>query len=105
MTKISHVFTNERYYQEIQIRKDCLQNTPPSLDVSQISSYAEPGEVGETAARLQAIPNAFVSPEVSNKSQIKPTDLKGKGGIRITEAVDRTTKPNGVTPYINSKNK
>ena len=105
MTKISHVFTNERYYQEIQIRKDCLQNTPPSLDVSQISSYAEPGEVGETAARLQAIPNAFVSPEVSNKSQIKPTDLKGKGGMRTTKAVDRTTPPRGVTPYINSKNK
>lgn len=85
MTKISHVFTNERYYCEIQIRKDCLQNTPPSLDVSKISSYAEPGEVGETAARLQAIPSAFVSPEVSNKSQIKPTDLKGKGGARTAK--------------------
>jgi hypothetical protein len=40
MTKINHVFTNERYYQEIQIRKDCLENTPPSLDESVISAYA-----------------------------------------------------------------
>ena len=40
MTKIKHVFTNKQYYQEIQIRTDCLETTPPSLDETVISGYA-----------------------------------------------------------------
>jgi hypothetical protein len=74
MTKINHVFTNERYYQEIQIRKDSLQNTPPSLDENVLSTYAEPGQAGETAARLRALNELSQTPD-SLKSGINPGEI------------------------------
>jgi hypothetical protein len=38
MTKIKHVFTMERYYQEIQIRKDSLENWLPGTDPSLLTT-------------------------------------------------------------------
>ena len=80
MTKINHVFTNERYYQEIQIRKDSLQNTPPGVDVAELASYADESTRAVTAQRLKDLSAAVTTPSALNTGNIDPTDLKGKSG-------------------------
>ena len=77
MTKIKHVFTNQRYYQEIQIRKDCLQNTPPSLEEEKLTQYAAGDtHTDGTAARLQDLSHAVDPITPSNEESIDPTDYK-----------------------------
>ena len=82
MTKINHVFTNERYYQEIQIRKDCLENVPPSLDEAVISAWAGGASAHEEAQlRLKSLEAAVRAENtgLSNEDRVDPTELKDAG--------------------------
>ena len=76
MTKINHVFTNERYYQEIQIRKDCLENTPPSLDEAEVSGFAGGMSAHmEDEARLKSLKD-YTDPVATNDPGVITDDPK-----------------------------
>ena len=89
ITKINHVFNMERYFQEIQIRKDCLENTPPSLDESVVSAWAggrsahiEAQErLNDISAAAQPVPPAGATGDIdpTGKTGGSPS-LKGSGG-------------------------
>ena len=82
MTKINHVFTNERYYQEIQIRKDCLENTPPSLDEAVVSQYAGGASANmEAEERLKSLQDVADAPAVNAPGVITDNPDGRKSGF------------------------
>jgi hypothetical protein len=100
MTKINHVFTNERYYQEIQIRKDCLENVPPSLDEAVISAWAGGASAHEeTQQRLKSLEAAVQDAgQVSNDGRVDPGQFKEVGDNVTQSQTSPGGKPTSLKP-------
>ena len=106
MTKIKHVFTMERYYQEVQIRKDSLENWLPGTDPNLLTgaedlSGRSSGEgVSDEAA---AIVQTAISPEgrITGALSGAATNINsGEGSVTAPAPVYRDMAGNAIDPYV-----
>jgi hypothetical protein len=103
MTKIKHVFTMERYYQEIQIRKDSLENWIPGVDTALLTTAEDLTPAEAAAGAYSDAIAAQVTPEIHANSP-KPI-LQKEGGSTVTQSVfyDEIGNPIPESDLVNGK--